>query len=76
LVSENVETDERLCSFVEMVEDLSDEVDAVILLVSVVVIESNVSSLVILARAGDSFEFSLLFVFLNDIEYCEFDKFD
>ncbi len=54
MVSENVDADDKLCPFFETVEDLSDETDAAILLVSVVV-ESNVLLLVIFGR-GDSFE--------------------
>jgi hypothetical protein len=72
LVSENVETDEMLCPFVDMVEDVSDETDVAILFVSVV-IESDVFSLVTLL-ADDPIEFCLL-VF-DDMERCESDKLD
>ncbi len=72
MVSENVDTDEVLCPFVEMIEDVSDETDVAILFVSVE-IESDVFSLVKLLP-DDLFEFCLLF--FDDIERCESDKYD
>lgn len=58
LASENVDADERLCSFVAVEE-----------------VSSNVLSLVMLAR-DDSFEVCLFLLLLDDLERCEFDKFD